>query len=348
MHAFAIKRTILQHLRVTAFVFFLFGPGTAAANPTEEQVRTQLQNSASHQFESEDVALLEANCTRFLNPSERTPSGVWKLTFYQYGIDAAMARMLRATPRGGEQALINGRLQRWQALRPDSACLSITRARAYIAVAWIHRGGGYAHTVPENAWPVFRSWIEKARIELLRTKATSSENPDWYATMINVAMAQQWPDSEFESVLDEGIERHRLYYQMYFNAMQALLPKWRGDGAALERFARRALRETDQAEGLSIYARVYWSVADDYRERLFIDSSASWPLMRRSFQEILKLYPDNRNLNAFANFACIAGDAETTRRLMERIGTQIVPIVWVTSMGAEGCRDWAIRSTTRA
>lgn len=340
----AVRRA---HLIVLAALLVAVA-GPARATESEEQIRTQIHLAAQNQFRS-DVDSLEASCKRYVDPKERTPSGVWKLTFFQYGIDAELGRMLDHTPRGREQAFIDEQLRKWDALYPESTCASITRARAYISVAWNYRGGGYAHTVPQEAWPTVRLYMEKARSELMRTKETGSLNPDWYATMIEVAKVQQWSDRDFETLLDEGISRHRLYFQMYFDAMQALLPKWRGDGEALERFARRAMRETGGSEGLSVYARVYWSVVDDYRDRLFIDSKANWPLLRRGFQEMLALYPDNRNRNAFALFACIAGDMENAHRMLEQIQDQVVDTVWVNHQSADVCRARAQRwHTARA
>lgn len=330
------------HVRALLFLLvFLLATPTAYGALSEQSARNDLRQMAGMMIAGGEFGSLEEACRRFVDGQERTPSGVWKLTFFQYGLDDAIASQVRSAGRGAELETIDRLIGPWERRNPQSSCASVTRARAYMRVAWMHRGGGYAHTVPSEAWPLFHEWNEKARRELERTKGASGRNPEWYATMIEVAKVQQWSDADLERLLDEGIARHRVYYQMYFNAMQALAPKWRGDVTALERFARRAISETEDTEGLSIYARVYWSVADDFRDRIFTDTSANWPLMRRGFQEMVARFPDDRNLNAFANFACIAQDEEILRALLDRIEGRIVREVWVASGGPEGCRVWA-------
>ena len=51
---------------------------------------------------------------------------------------------------------------------------------------------------------------------------------------------------------------------------------------------------------------------------------------------MIRKYPDLRNLNGKAMFACAAGDGPTFREALSRLGENLAPDIW--SIPIENCR----------
>jgi hypothetical protein len=61
---------------------------------------------------------------------------------------------------------------------------------------------------------------------------------------------------------------------------------------------------------------------------LFKASQASWPDIKNGFMDIIAQYPEPYNLNAFAYFACLAGDYATVDDILQRIGGDLIFEKW--------------------
>jgi len=71
---------------------------------------------------------------------------------------------------------------------------------------------------------------------------------------------------------------------------------------------------------------------------LFKDTYASWPRMKKGFEDLMHLYPHSKwNLNMFASFACQAGDKKTFQEVRFRIGKSVVPEAWRSNYSLDLC-----------
>ena len=90
-------------------------------------------------------------------------------------------------------------------------------------------------------------------------------------------------------------------------------------------------------------ARIYWFASQpQFDNALWRDSLAAWPRMKDGFEDIVARYPDPWNLNAYANFACLAEDKQKVLELFKRIGTDVVPQAWYPQLH-DYCSAWAAR-----
>jgi hypothetical protein len=83
--------------------------------------------------------------------------GLWKLGFYYEGIE------LSASTNGPKADDYLKGLNAWETLFPDSLSLPVLRASYKIKLAWAARGSGYANTVTDKGWEIFRKEIQEAR-----------------------------------------------------------------------------------------------------------------------------------------------------------------------------------------
>jgi hypothetical protein len=92
-----------------------------------------------------------------------------------------------------------------------------------------------------------------------------------------------------------------------------------------------------------LYGHIAWQISKFYSgNEFFSKNQVSWNRIKQGFSDREALYGASmRNLNAFCFLAGAAGDIETTRNLLLRIGTAWDPTVWKERQYFDGYRSWA-------
>jgi hypothetical protein len=231
-------------------------------------------------------------------------------------------------------------IKRWRAKYPQSAGAAIAEAEYWYDYAWDARGHGYSDSVSKEGWKLFGERLHIAEKTLLESEDYASTNPAWYVLFLHVAEALQWPKESFLKFSDEGSQKYKYYYGIYFGTVEYLTPKWGGDWKLVDDYIKGVVEKTKDTEGNSMYARLYWAADCNCGDKfnLFHDTLASWPKMKKGFEDIMKLYPHSAwNLNQFASYACQAGDKETFQSLRFRIGKNVTPEVWRSNYSLDLC-----------
>ena len=60
----------------------------------------------------------------------------------------------------------------------------------------------------------------------------------------------------------------------------------------------------------------------------YAETQADWATTRAAFDSNLRKYPNARNMNGKAMFACAANDAETFNATMHELGDNVIPDSW--------------------
>jgi hypothetical protein len=318
--------------------------GERSAVASEMQDRAIIAGAARQAFLRGDFAQLESVSHSFRTTKSRTSSGLWKLTLFYAGIATGIDAQAGAQPRDAAFRELEDRTTRWAEQYPGSPSAHISKSMVHIAHAWAHRGGGFAPTVRPEAWAPFHKYISLARQNLEAHKSVAAADPRWYETMLTVARAEGWERHEFDSLLNEALEREPVFYQTYFLALEYLLPKWHGGTREIEAFAQEAVRRTSEQEGRGMYARIYWFASQtQFQNDLFNESFVAWSRMKEGFEDVIARYPDAWNLNNYAKFACLARDRKKARELMKRIESTVVVEAWQPQSLQQRCSDWAFR-----
>ncbi|WP_171014214.1 cytoplasmic protein [Chitinivorax sp. B] len=311
----------------------------AHGQSSELTERKAIRSSAFTDVKNANFERLEALAEEYRNPTARTASGVWKLTYFYSGIAAALHSQ-RKDPAiwSAKQKLVANWVRRY----PKSPSAHLAYAEMLVNRGWAYRGDGYANTVAPENWKPFKQYLQQAREYLEKNKQIAAADPQFYAQMISLASVQGWSEAELTPLLEEGLSRFPEYYGIYFAAVRYWDPKWGGNAASLEQFAQDALKRTQPSEGYGMYTRIYWYASENqYGNNLFSESQAKWSLMKKGIADILAKYPDNWNINSLAFFACLARDRAETAALVERIDTPI-PEAWADALeNYQRCRTWA-------
>jgi hypothetical protein len=220
----------------------------------------------------------------------------------------------------------NSRLDKWIKRRPQSATFLIAKAILAQSYAWYLRGDGTIDTVNPRIWPEFNAVINGERSFLLKNKAVGQTSPMWYVAMLNLTRAVPGKPSTQE-LLHEGSQRYPGFMPIYGAALESALPKWGGSPQAVEQVARSA-QGTEYSD--MVYAYVWHNAVLDCNCNLndaMVDAArkqASWPDMKRGWEQYAQKYPDGWVYNGYAAMACTMGDKQSFREASARMGPRIV------------------------
>jgi len=305
----------------------------------ELQDRQNIEDQAINLFKTGNFLKLNLLAQDYLVTEKRTSSGLWKLTLFHTGIS-----QITNQKNTDEHywATLEDKALSWVESQPEFPAGYLAYADFLIGHAWMYRGDEWAREVKKESWKPFYEHIEKAKEYLLKSKPISSTDPRWYELMIIIARAEGWSSEQFNSLLEEGLMRFPFFYQIYFAAIDYLLPKWHGSKFEIEKFAKEAINITKTKEKTGLYARVYWYTSQsNYGTKLFTDSAVQWEKMSAAIDDVLEVYPDQWNINNFAYFSCLASDAKKTNTLINMIRGNALIQVWGNGTYYSRCKAWA-------
>ncbi len=310
----------------------------------ESQNRTNLRNKVRSLFMNEKFDELDKLSIEFRVKEERTSSGLWKLTQFYFAFDEVIFIKKRNKFYRTE---IEKKVKRWLAQQPDSATAQIVKGLWIIDEAWAHRGGGWASTVEKEAWKDFFSTLKQAKQHMLDIKSYSNQDPHWYVVIATILNGLEVDVEEFSTITGEGLKLYPSYYQLHFAITNYLSPKWHGNSAYVEAFANETVNSTFQKEGFGMYSRIYWYASQtQYDERLFVESDINWGVMKAGMFDVLNQYPDEWNLQTFAFFSCLAGDRDTTSKLMGLMSDKLIIDAWKKAEYYNKCSAFAFPDNT--
>lgn len=309
------------------------------ASSTELEDRQVIDDKVKALFFSNNYSELDKLASSYLKDEERTSSGLWKLTLFYSGIGSLANQEVTTESYWTD---LETKSSNWIKSNPKSPASYLAYARILIQHAWMYRGTGWSYQVRREDWKPFEEYVEKARVVLESNKAIGSKDPEWYVLMIDIATAQNWDNKKFQILLDEATAKYPYFYQIYFNAVNYLTPKWHGSKEEIENFANKVVSLTSKKDKNGMYARIYWVASqDNYGSDLFTKSKVVWEKMSIAIDDVIKQYPDQWNINSFAYFSCLAGDAYKTSKLINMIEGKPILSAWHDIDFFTQCKTWS-------
>lgn len=231
-------------------------------------------------------------------------------------------------------------LNAWRAKSPDSPAQAMIETMYWKAYAWHGRGGGYANSVPPEAWELFHERLAKASTRLEEVKAVAGNCPWWHSMNIEILIDSSAPRDRLNAAYEEAVKAFPASQQIHFSMSRSKEPKWGGAQGDFERFARRAASLSQRSEGGAMYARLYW-IKDCNCDDAFgfgQPGDPDWKLMKAGFEDMLQRYPDQvHNRNKYASLACRANDLSTYWKLRRELGDNILDPLWPDSWKVDVC-----------
>ena len=229
-------------------------------------------------------------------------------------------------------------LRAWRSKSPDSPAQALLEALYWQAYAWHGRGGGYAGSVPPEAWELFRERMAKARARLEEAKTVVGNCPLWHSTYIDVLIDSNVARDRLDAAYDDAVKAFPESQQIHFSMSRAKQRKWGGAPGEYERFARRAAGLSQRSEGGAMYARLFWIRDYDDEFEFGRPGDPDWKLMKAGFEDMLRRYPDQvHNRNKYASYACRANDRDTYLKQRQELGDAIEDEQWPESWKVDVC-----------
>lgn len=317
------------------WLLFICAPVTA----DELRDRQVIRDEASTLFLSGNYSQLSKISKHYRDSGARTSSGLWKLTLFYAGLSTIPNQ--NVTDEGYWQDMESKALK-WTIANPDSPAGYLVYSDFLISHAWMYRGNGYAGEVRPEDWKPFYKYIAQARKYLEAHKKIASQDPHWYELMIRVSNAEGWRLNDFNALVDEATSRYPYFYQIYFAAIDYLTPKWHGSKEKIEAFAQKSVKITRGKEADAMYSRIYWYASQtNYGDSLFTDSKVVWSKMSKSIDDVIARYPDQWNINNFAHFSCLAGDAQKANLLIGKVTGKPIIEAWGSMSSFDQCKAWS-------
>ena len=228
----------------------------------------------------------------------------------------------------------------WRDARPQSPLPGLIEAMTFQDWAWTARGHGYANSVSSQTWAIFAARTEMAAVSLRESASSGRATPLWYYLSIGVGLDQGLTLDRMRAIFDQGSARFPGYLPLYRAMLRVLMPRWGGSYQKVDDFISAMLERTWPSEGTRMYTQLYWSYAllegDDVD--IFTDTQAEWGYMNTGFRQLLAKYPrSDYVLNAYADFACRAGDEAQYRVLRPQLATRFSASAWTKKFTLQAC-----------
>ncbi|MEM6973546.1 MAG: hypothetical protein AAF577_12140 [Pseudomonadota bacterium] len=216
-------------------------------------------------------------------------------------------------PRAGERAI--AALTAYRRKRGDDPLLLTLEARTFQIVGQEWRGGGWAHQVTAEGWEEMERCFDHAHGLLLQVPA-EERGVLWHRFRFVGAIADCRTDGDgLAALFEPAWQAAPEDLALLFARAYSLLPRWYGDYAIFDDFAREAARRTSAKRGMSLYPEIYISVAD--AEDIARDMCCDWELMKRGFEDRYERNPNSASAVEALRCAWQFEDWDYARGLIE-------------------------------
>lgn len=328
-----------QRIKFYPIIFFIlniFLNTIATAGELED--RRVIQKQTIDDLKKHNFKNLEKYANKYRTEPRRTSSGLYPLTFYYLGVTNYSGWSANYPDDIWKQH--KSRNEKWIKQYPDSPTPYIVQAILLEQLAYTYRVAGYEKAVTPKDMEKSIKLMQQAYTVLIKNKTIAAKDPHWYNEMLRIATGQRWEEQRYMKLVDEAVNKFPMYLQLYFTAVDYYSPKFGGDIASMEKFARYAVKHTKDKLGMSLYARIYWAAFQSWPKKTVI-AQINWDNFKSGLDTVLNSYPDDWNSNNFALFACLFGDRNKAKELIEKINIPNIRNVWGTVDNFNSCKSAA-------
>jgi hypothetical protein len=291
----------------------------------EEEEQTARYAVALEVWESmryADFQRLETLYQNLLKKNEKTPAGTAKLAIYYNELNARLPRHASVA----QKKTMLEKAKAWAQETPSSVAAQIFLANAVAANV---PGENAILSTPEANRQKAAADRERAMNVLELVRQDAKNDPEWQRAMLMLLWDSQAPAGDIERLIQQAMSEQIDYPELYFAAATYLNSQPDNAASRIDTLARDAVKATRKRQGQSMYARIYWYLDQAaYNGKLFEKSQVRWADMKRGFDDMVERFPAAWNLNAYAYYACRAGDYKTMEQVVGRIGERLVFRAW--------------------
>ena len=252
---------------------------------------------------------------------ERFSHGRWKLSNFYDAFEPG-----EKEPESAWQARLQ-QLNAWILARPNSGPAYIALAEFFTNYAWRARGGGWANSVTQQGWTLFRQRLNAAYQVLERGRNVAARDPGYWNIYQTVAMGLDWPLFRRQEIFRNGLAVAPDYVPLYTTYAYTITPRWGGKPGQIKELADQAV-QVSGGPGEEIYAWIAFQM-DELSEDPARLAKLEWPRIEAACNKLLEKYPDEPSIiSRFAMLAVRYGDATLARKLFADLDDRVDMRVW--------------------
>lgn len=232
-------------------------------------------------------------------------------------------------------------LAEWQKAKPDTIAPLVLQAEGLLREGWEARGTGFAASVREDGWKVFREKLEQAMEVIRKAETLKEKDPELHRVEMAILRgrgAERW---EIDEAFRKGAAIDPLYFPLYEEGGLGRLQRWGGKEDELAEWAKEVC-DGLKDRGDEVYARIAMSVlrynTDEFFEEMKLDPAR----IKRGLIYLLDRYDDSNVVaNKAAYFAVLMLDRELAQKSFAIMGIgRRDPNVWTTAENFNRWRKW--------
>ena len=279
-----------------------------------------------------DFDLIDKAADQARASKDKLPGGNWKLSEIYLGLYRPFDI---ASDYEWNQHL--DLLKQWTREKPNSMTAKIALASSYLNFAWDARGNGYAHTVSEENWKLFRERVTNAQ-EALMLAYREDVCPKWYAVMQQVALGQGWDKETYEKLFTDAVNHEPTWFDYYKNKAIFLLPQWSGDEGELEAYVNGLASRPGKTDNAMLYFILNEYMCAKYRNEK-VSAATKYALLKQGFIDLRKTYGATpRYMNWAAYKAILANDRSFAREIFADLKNEADLQIWGTQQAFDGAK----------
>lgn len=262
---------------------------------------------------------------------ERLPGGNWKLS-YIYG---ELSTPFEASSDFEWNQHLD-LLKQWTREKPGSVTAKIALAAAYVAYAWNARGNGYAQTVSDENWKLFRERLASAR-DVLTLAYGEQVCPKWYAVVLQLALGQSWDKQTYETLFSDAVNHEPTWFEYYKHKVIFLLPQWNGEKGELEAYINGLASRPGKTDNAMLYFILNEYIGSFLKEKSH--AATNYPLLKQGFIDLRKTYGTTpRHMNWAAYKAIVMNDRSFAREIFAELNGDADLQIWGTQQAFDGAK----------
>jgi hypothetical protein len=314
----------------------------------EENERQEMFNMVTRCLSKKNYTELDNYARKLRTSKTRDFYGTWQLVKFYDAVSTPLSYG-NSNGRGGAtddqwQSHL-GKLEQWIKNDPGSITARIAYANTLEDYAWEARGSGYASEVTDQEQRSCDERLEKAEKVFNDARKLPENCPYLYTVMFFYAKAQGWDIERYNKIFNEAVRQEPDYEPNYLAKAAYLMPRWNGNEGDMEQFAEDLLKRIGGKEGYRIYYLIAREQASYYQGNVTDNTSLSWEKIKKGYEAEVELFGDNvPRLNYFCKMAVNANDDKTARKLMKKIGTNVVVTIWGGMENYNKKKEWAFKS----
>jgi WD40 repeat protein len=321
-------------------------PPNIAPLVEDSPIRKRFIEEIKGYLEQDKFDELEKMLDELRKTKPRHPNGYEKLCLFYVTI-----RETPWYPQENKWKSLFEHLDKWVAAKPQSVAARIALANAWSDYAHVatYNGTYYVDEMDDSVLSdetkrLVHERLAKSQKLLEEAEQLSTKEAELYTVYIKWCEFSKKPREEMEKYFKKALEIDPTYYTAFWQKGHFVARRGQADDWIA--FVEEAAEMTKKEEGDGYYTRLVWGMyapAGNYTpdSKLF-GGEISWERMKQGFQDTAKKYPSSaRNLNAFAYYACAAGDRATAKEAFNRIANLWDQEIWGRPGSYEKWKNWA-------